>query len=113
MSARAISSLAWRRSKCLRGRVEEVSHVYSTIICGRGSNGNAGDHHRAIAVASELQAVGKWDGKGRLVIHRPHHVHRELSLTPVLEMRGVVKIHQGIKYLVADWDFEILPAEGE
>ena len=87
--------------------------IQQRVICGNDSDGNAGDHHRAISVAWELRASGMWDGKGRIVIHRPHDVHRELSLTPVLEMRGVVKIHQGVYSLVAGEDYEILPAEGE
>lgn len=85
------------------------------IICGNGSNGNAGDFHRAVAVASELYAAGRWNGGGRLVIHRPHDLHRELSLTAVLtEALGKpdarhVKIHQGVYALVAGKDFEVLP----
>jgi len=93
--------------------------IQQRVICGNDSDGNAGDHHRAISVAWELRASGMWDGKGRIVIHRPHNLHQQLSLTPVMDWRAPepgalpVKIHEGVKYLVADWDFEILPAEGE
>jgi hypothetical protein len=84
------------------------------VVCGRGSRGDTGELHRAYAVACELRALGRWDGRGRIVIHAPHETHRRLALTPVLDMRAPepgalpVKLHAGTAQLRPGVDYELL-----
>ncbi len=51
------------------------------VICGRNSRGDRGELHRALAVTAELYATGRWDGRGRIVIHDPVDLHRKITQT--------------------------------
>jgi DnaJ-class molecular chaperone len=67
--------------------------------------------HRAIVVALQLRAVGKWDGRGRIAIHHPRELHRRLQFSPRERFDAATNtiVHAAVHELEAGEDFEIRP----
>jgi hypothetical protein len=80
------------------------------VLIGKGRY-DKGALHRAIAVAAQLRAVGKWDGRGRIVIHHPREVHRRLAGSPRerYDSETNTNVHKAVHELEEGKDFEILP----
>jgi hypothetical protein len=79
----------------------------SKVKIGRGSS-DQGAYHRAIDVASQLEAAGLWDGESTIVIHDAYDTHRKVQFTPVVGRVGIVNIHAGVHDLVKGQDYEIV-----
>lgn len=79
------------------------------VLVGEG-RGDTGAIHRALDVARQLFAVGKWDGWERIIIHHAYEFHRKLSLTPGV-YNGAVNavVHEGVNELVEGQDYQIKP----
>jgi hypothetical protein len=80
------------------------------VLIGKGRY-DKGALHRAIVVALQLQAVGKWDGRGKIVIHYPREVHRRLQFSQRTryDSKTNTNVHAAVHELEAGVDFEILP----
>lgn len=80
------------------------------VLIGKGRY-DKGALHRAIVVALQLQAVGRWDGRGRIVIHHPRDVHRRLQFSPRERYDAATNtnVHAAVHELEAGKDFEIRP----
>ena len=80
------------------------------VIIGRGS-GDKGALHRAIVVAAQLHAAGKWDGRGRIVVHHARDLHRRLQYSPRerYDRQTNTNVHAAVHELEAGEDFEVLP----
>jgi hypothetical protein len=80
------------------------------VLIGSGSC-DKGALHRAIEVAAQLRAAGKWDGRGRIVIHHPRELHRRLQWSPRerYDSETNVKVHAAVHGLEEGKDFEIRP----
>ncbi len=77
------------------------------IICGKGSDGNRGDLHRAIDVARQLFTLDKWDGQHDIIIHRPHDLHRELQFSGEPVVYPACNVHPAAHGLVEGEHYEI------
>ena len=80
------------------------------IAIGKASR-STGALHRAWAVASELYATWKWDGRGRIVIHDPYETHRQMQCSQKLgySRRGSTNVHAGVHTLTYGEHYEIKP----
>jgi hypothetical protein len=86
-----------------------MSFDLDQVLVGEG-RGDNGAYDRAVEIASQLHAVDKWDGQGRIVIHNPYSVHRWISLTPGrFDQEAGVTVHEGIRDLVKGESYEIRP----
>ncbi len=88
----------------------EVKFYNAQVAIGNGSR-STGALHRAWAVASELYATWKWDGRGRIVIHAPYETHRQMQCSQKLgySRRGSTNIHAGVHTLAYGEHYEIKP----
>jgi hypothetical protein len=77
------------------------------IVCGRGSDGNRGDQHRAISIARQLHAVGKWPGQQDVIIHEPHDLHRQVQHSGLQFCINGVPVYPGIYDLVEGQHYEV------
>ena len=77
------------------------------VKIGRGSS-DQGAYHRAIDVASQLEAAGLWDGESTIVIHDAYDTHRKVQFTPVEQRVGIVNVRAGVRELVHGQDYEIV-----
>ena len=80
------------------------------VIIGLGRR-DKGALHRAIVVATQLHAAGKWDGRGRIAINHPRDVHRRLQFSPRerYDRQTNINVHTAVHELEAGKDFEIRP----
>jgi hypothetical protein len=80
------------------------------VAIGDGAR-NIGALHRAWAVASELYATWKWDGRGRIVIHAPYETHTQMQCSQKLgySRRGSTNVHAGVHTLAYGEHYEIKP----
>ena len=84
------------------------------VVIGRGRQ-DTGALHRAIAVAQQLCAAGKWDGRGRLVVHHPYDLLRRIQLSPALhyDYQANCQLRQAAFDLTAPDDYEVWPLSRE
>ncbi len=82
------------------------------VKIGRGRS-DTGAHHRAINIAQQLLAVGKWPDymNTRIVIHDPYDLHRQLQLsgTGVYHANYNVVVYPAVHDLVHGRDYELHP----
>lgn len=78
------------------------------VCIGRGRQ-DPGALHRAIAVAQELHAAGKWDGLGRLIVHEADQLLRTLQLSGRhhFDCKVVCTVHNAIDTLEEGKDYEV------
>jgi len=91
-------------------RKETTMFDSGQVLIGSGSY-DKGALHRAIAVAAQLHAAGKWDGRGRIAIHHPRELHRRLQFSPRERYDAATNtnVHVAVHELEAGKDFEIRP----
>lgn len=87
----------------------------ATQVVVVGGGFNTGLRHRAIAVASQLYAAGRWDGKGRIAIRDPQTLHRLLQLSEVerFDAETCTTVHAHVHELREGDDFEVRPLSAE
>ncbi len=82
------------------------------VKIGRGRN-DTGAHHRAINVAQQLLAVGKWPNHMNtlIVIHDAYDVHRRLQLSGLGKYHAEhnVTVYPTVHDLVHGRDYELHP----
>jgi hypothetical protein len=80
-----------------------------------GAGIDEGPRHRAIAVASQLYAAGRWDGKGRIAIRDPCTLHRLLQLSEAerFDAETCTTVHAHVHELREGDDFEVRPLSAE
>jgi hypothetical protein len=80
------------------------------VTIGKGDQ-DKGALHRAIAVAAQLHAAGRWDGRGRIVVHHAREVHRRLQFSPRerYDAETNTNVHAAVHELEAGEDFEVRP----
>jgi hypothetical protein len=82
---------------------------------GRGDAciGNTGAHHRAIEVARQLLAIGRWPDSlnSLIVIHDPYELHRRLQMSGPGQYNSGhnVTVFPAVYDLVPGRDYEIVP----
>jgi hypothetical protein len=77
------------------------------IVCGQGSDGNRGDQHRAISIARQLHAVGKWPGQQDIIVHEPHDLHRQVQHSGRQFCINGVSVYPGIYDLIEGQHYEV------
>jgi hypothetical protein len=86
----------------------KVKFWNAQVVIGRGLK-NTGAYHRALAVATALFAIWKWDGRGQIVIHNPYEVHHKMQCSQRLgySRRGSTNVYLGVHKLRPGEDYEI------
>lgn len=71
-----------------------------------------GAYHRAVEIARQLWAIGRWDGKSTIIVHNSYEVHRCVQWTDSegYHAGAATTLHSGIRDLVEgpDGDYEII-----
>jgi hypothetical protein len=97
----------------LTARAGEAMFDPSRVAVGRGRDDEEAKTS-ALTVAMELYAVGRWDGRGRLVVHFPSSLRQQLRASSVMRFDRElgVSVHAGAVDLRAGVDYEVvLPRE--
>jgi len=85
------------------------------VEVGRSKHKDGPTWHRAVEVARQLYTAGKWDGRGRLVVHNPRELLRRLQLSPKVRFdKGTLcTLRQAAFELVRGVDYEVQPLSRE
>lgn len=87
-------------------------HWSLQVAIGDGPR-DKGAQHRAIDVARQLRAVGKWPDCliTRIIIHHPRELHRRLQLSgpPEHDPQATCNVYPGVHALLQDRDYEVEP----
>jgi hypothetical protein len=97
----------------LTARAGEAMFDPSRVAVGRGRDDEEAKTS-ALTVAMELYAVGRWDGRGRLIVHFPSSLRQQLRASPVtrFDRELGVSVHAGAFDLRPGVDYEVeLPRE--
>ncbi len=85
------------------------------IKIGNGRK-DTGAHHRAINIAQQLLAAGRWPDQlnTRIVIHNAYDTHRRLQMSGVGEYHADynVTVYPAVHDLIRGRDYEIHPLTG-
>ncbi|MCP4425077.1 MAG: hypothetical protein GY803_11325 [Chloroflexi bacterium] len=82
------------------------------VKLGRGRK-DTGVHHRAINIAQQLLAVGRWPdySNTRIIIHNTYDLHRQLQLSGsgTYHAEYNVTVYPAVHDLIPGQDYEIHP----
>lgn len=85
------------------------------VKIGRGRS-DTGAHHRAIEIARQLLAIGRWPDhlNTLIVIYDAYDLHRQLQLSGqgVYDADHNVTVYPAVYELEAGRDYEIVPMSG-